>query len=87
MTSAEALACAAAEGLQLVPKPGTATGYKGVSRNGNRFLVKQHQDGRSKQLGNFGTPEEAALCYARASQGTTVPLPPVPPLIMMVPET
>ena len=73
MSSQDALAQAEAEGLTLVPAPGTRSGYKGVGK---------HADGRTgkpwtasigigtnkrRSLGSFATPEEAALAFARAS--------------------
>ena len=64
---------AATEGLVLVPAPGTATGYKGVTRSGGSskpFKAQVRQAGClgksvKKNLGCYGTAAEAALAYAR----------------------
>jgi hypothetical protein len=41
------------------------TGFKGVSKDGGKYEAKITENGTSRHLGNFATPEEAALCYAR----------------------
>jgi len=64
-TADEARAAAAAEGLELVPSASGETGFRGVYRNGGKYKVDITEKGKSRHLGNFATPEEAALCYAR----------------------
>ena len=74
---------AATEGLVLVPAPGTATGYKGVTRSGGSskpFKAQVRQAGClgksvKKNLGCYGTAAEAALAYARHLSATAT-LPP-----------
>ena len=69
---------AASEGLVLVPAPGTATGYKGVTRSGSGtkpFKVQVRQAGGlgksvKRNLGCYGTAAEAALAYARHLRAT-----------------
>ena len=56
---------AAAEGLVLVPSARGETGFKGVSRDGGKYEAKISENGKYRHLGNFATPVEAALCYAR----------------------
>ena len=65
LTADEARATAAAEGLELVPSAKSKTGFKGVSKNGGKYKVEIKENGKLRFLGNFATPEEAALCYAR----------------------
>ena len=65
LTADEARAAAVAEGLELVPSTRSKTGFKGVSKSGGRYKVEITESGKSRRLGNFATPEEAALCYAR----------------------
>jgi hypothetical protein len=65
LTADEARAAAAAEGLELVPSASGETGFKCVYRNGGKYEAKITENGKSRRLGNFATPEEAALCYAR----------------------
>ena len=65
LTADEARAAAAAEGLELVPSARSETGFKGVSKSGGRYKVQITENGRSRNIGNFATPEEGALCYAR----------------------
>jgi ubiquitin/hemin uptake protein HemP len=65
LTADEARAAAAAEGLELVTSAKSKTGFKGVSKNGGKYKVEIKENGKSRFLGNFATPEEAALCYAR----------------------
>ena len=65
LTAEEAREAAEKEGLQLVPAPGSKTGFKGVSRGG-KSAKKPFQAVRgNKSLGYFATAEEAALAYAR----------------------
>ena len=65
LTADEARAAAAAEGLELVPSASGQTGFKGVNKSGGRYAVSIKENGKSRHLGTFATPEEAALCYAR----------------------
>ena len=60
----EARAAAVAEGLELVPSS-NATGFKGVSEHYGKYTTKVREDRKTRYLGIFATPEEAALCYAR----------------------
>jgi hypothetical protein len=46
----------------LIPKPNSASGYKGVHKNKERWEVRI----KGHALGTFDTPEEAAGIYARA---------------------
>ena len=55
-----------AEGVQLHLSAASATGYRGVSRNGHRFESTIWIGGRRCYVGTFGTAVEAALAYARA---------------------
>ena len=64
LTASQALAAAAREGLTLVPAD-NATGFMGVSKNGNQFKVEINKEGVKKYLGTFATPEEAALIVAK----------------------
>ena len=71
MTAEEALQAAKNEGLQLVPSPGSKSGYKNVSGNGLpgdqfRWAAARRVDGRTENLGRYHSAEEAALAYARA---------------------
>ena len=65
LTADEALAAAAAEELELVPSLSTESGFRGVFKNGGRYVAKIMENGRLRHLGRFATPEEAALRYAR----------------------
>jgi hypothetical protein len=42
------------------------TGYTGVTKEGKRFKAQIYFDRRSKYLGTYDTPKEAALAYDRA---------------------
>ena len=64
-TADEIRAAAAAEGLELVPSQKGETGFKGVYKEGGKYSSRIMENGKLRQLGNFVTPEEAALCYAR----------------------
>ena len=64
LIAAEASAAAAAEELKLVSSS-SATGFRGVYNSRGRFVAKLVEDGKTRHLGMFATPEEAALCYAR----------------------
>jgi hypothetical protein len=65
LTSDEARAAAAAEGLELVPSSRSETGFKGVYKSGAKYEASFTENRKTRQLGRFATPEEAALCYAR----------------------
>ena len=64
--AAEAEVVAEAEGLRLHLSSNSATGYKGVIKNGSRFQPLPWVDGKKAYLGTFGTAVEAAVAYARA---------------------
>ena len=63
LTASQALAAAELKGLTLVPA-NNATGFMGVSKDGNQFKAKITEGGTRVYLGNFATPEEAALMVA-----------------------
>ena len=65
LTADEARAAAAAEGLELVPSFTNANGFRGVRKHCGRYVAKLKEKCKERYLGNFNTPEEAALCYAR----------------------
>ena len=65
LTTDEARASAAAEGLELMPSSSSKTGFKGVSLNGNGYQAKLMENGKTRVLGTFASAEEAALYYAR----------------------
>jgi hypothetical protein len=65
LTAEEARAAAAAEGLELVTSASGETGFKCVYKEGLKYRAKIGEGGRSRRLGLFATPEEAALCFAR----------------------
>ena len=56
---------AAAEGLELMTSSSSQTGFKGVFKNHSKYKAEIREHGKKRHLGNFSTPEEAALCYAR----------------------
>jgi hypothetical protein len=64
--AAEALAAAAAEGLELKRSERNATGFSRVYRQGRRFEAQISDGSRCRSLGAFGTAEAAALAVARA---------------------
>ncbi len=66
LTADEARAAAASEGLELELSNLSETGFKGVSKNGSRYVAQVREIGTLRNLGTFATPEEAALCYARS---------------------
>jgi hypothetical protein len=43
------------------------SGFKGVHRQGNRWVARIRVDGEQKHLGSFRTPEEAARAYDAAA--------------------
>jgi hypothetical protein len=65
LTADEARAAAAAEGLELVPSSSNQTGFRGVYNTGGKYRVGFDDNGKTRHLGIFATPEAAALCYAR----------------------
>ena len=65
LTADEVRAAAAAEGLELVPSFTNANGFRGVRKHCGRYVAKLKEKCKERYLGNFNTPEEAALCYAR----------------------
>ena len=65
LTADEAKAAAAANGLELVLSSRSETGFKGVTKNGDKYQVMIRENGSKRYLGTFVTPEEAALRYAR----------------------
>ena len=42
-------------------------GYRGVSKQGNRFQARIYIDGRNSNIGYFGTTKEAAIAYDLAA--------------------
>jgi hypothetical protein len=52
------------------PRTDTATGFKGVSRLGNKWRARIQIDGRRTVLGSFATPEQAAAAYDAAALET-----------------
>ena len=72
---------AEAEGLTLMRSDRCSTGYKGVvfisSKSTKPYQARMWR-GKFVYLGYFGTPEEAALCYARTPEGRAA-APPEPP--------
>eukprot|EP00900_Chrysochromulina_parva_P009099 jgi/Chrpa1/18190/Chrysochromulina_OHIO_Genome00023911-RA len=65
LTADEAKAAAAAEGLELVPSSSNETGFRSVVKHGGKYQAQIKENGKTRHLGSFATPEEAALCYAR----------------------
>ena len=67
-------ACVAeAEGMRLHLSRNSSTGYRGVSKSHNRFIVQYTVNGRHNKLaGSFGTAVEAAVAYARAIDKTVM---------------
>jgi hypothetical protein len=64
-TADDARAAAAAEGLELVPSSSNETGFKCVRKDKGKYSAQIKENGKVRHLGNFATPEEAALRYAR----------------------
>lgn len=44
------------------------TGFKGVTKAGNRFAAQIRVNGKMKHIGNFATPQEAADAYKRYAE-------------------
>jgi hypothetical protein len=71
----EADKLAAAEGLILVPAPGSASGYKGVKHHKDKrhrtrpYEARITVSDKTRSLGRFASAKEAALAYARAKAG------------------
>ena len=65
LSEAEVWKAVEAEGLTLVPSPGSQSGFRGVSPNGSRFVACLRLEGNRHHLGRFGTALEAALHVAR----------------------
>ena len=61
-SEAEIIEIATQEGLTLVRSTTSSSGYQGVSPSGSSAFQARC---RGKSLGNFSTPHEAALAYAR----------------------
>ena len=83
LTAEEALRQAEAEGLTLLRSEFFSTGYRGVSFNSgskrNPYVARVYRGGKQVHLGQFTTPEEAALCYARTPDWqAAAAAPPVP---------
>jgi len=64
LPEADVLATAQREGLELIDAPGTATGYKGVTKQATTGSCYMARAG-GKHLGSFPSACEAALAYAR----------------------
>ena len=81
MTPEEALAAAEAEGLTLVRSNTNTTGFKHVvwhkSNTTRPYALRVRQDGHLSHLGQFATPEEAALEYVRRFGSVPTPRRPV----------
>jgi len=82
-TAEEAVRQAEAEGLALLPSESSSTGYKGVffdsrTRHVRKpYVTRVRRGGKHVYLGNFATPEEAALHVARDSAAqAAAPQPP-----------
>ncbi len=76
LTADEARVAAAAEGPELVPSAGGETGFKCVYKNNGKYKAQIRENGKLRNLGNFATPEEAALCYARGFSAAPPQSPP-----------
>ena len=74
---------AAEEGVVLLPSK-ASSGFKGVTKHGNRWRASVSVGGNVTQLGPFGSAMEAALAYAR--QRATLPPPPPRPTPMVLAE-
>ena len=46
---------------------GNTTGFRGVSKKGNRFAAGIYMKGRRHHIGNFGTTKKAAIAYDLAA--------------------
>ena len=67
---------AAEEGVALLPSK-AESGFKGVTKHGNRWRAQASASGNVTMLGPFGSAMEAALAYAR-HRATLPPPPPRP---------
>mmetsp|Transcript_22952 Transcript_22952/g.76113 ORF Transcript_22952/g.76113 Transcript_22952/m.76113 type:complete len:427 (-) Transcript_22952:127-1407(-) len=74
--AADARRAAAEAGLTLLRSHCSLSGYRGVLRDSdstvglkNPYRAQVRRGGRRVTLGRFATAEEAALCYARSSEG------------------
>jgi len=81
LTPEEAVRQAEAEGLTLLKSESSSTGYKGVTidrvKKSKPYKALVQRGGKTVHLGSFATAEEAALCYARASEAqAAAPQPP-----------
>ena len=65
LTAEEAVAQAAAEGLELVRSTTSRSGYRGVHVHRSHFEARLRRGGKQVHLGHFDTAEAAALAYAR----------------------
>jgi len=74
---------AAEEGLALLPSK-AESGFKGVTKHGNRWRAQASASGNVTMLGPFGSAMEAALAYAR--HRATLPPPPPRPTPMALAE-
>ena len=86
MTAEEALRQAEVEGLTLLKSEGSSTGYKNVSFLSGKtkaYKAQVRRSGKLLNLGQFTTPEEAALVVARTPEGraaaAAAAAPPAPP--------
>ena len=70
LSEADVLATAQREGLVLIEAPGTATGYKGVTKQATAGSCYMARAG-GNHLGSFPSACEAALAYARHMKSTT----------------
>ena len=73
LTAEEALAQAAAEGLELESSSNCAAGYKGVRLDRSRYHARARRAGNLVYLGSFATAEEVALAVARADARNDAP--------------
>jgi len=49
---------------------GNTTGFRGVAKNGNRFIAQIYFDGENRNLGMFGTTKEAAIAFDLAANSS-----------------
>ena len=71
MTSEQALQQARAEGLTLLVRAESKTGYFNVykTNKSTHYMAQVSRGSKSVGLGYFATAEEAALCVARSPEG------------------